>query len=128
MVLEMKFRDENDFIKKSRSLKKYCPRAYKDLIFNLDREELYTLPNGVYSKELYTSKDFELVYGKVKIIYSVVNKMVIIGDIEPSQFLIDGYRYELDIYKGMPCRNQKDKFKIDLMIRRKNEDRTKART
>ena len=35
MVLEMKFRDENDFIKKSRSLKKYCPRAYKDLVFIL---------------------------------------------------------------------------------------------
>lgn len=115
----MKFRDENDFIKKSRSLRKYCPRAYKDLIFNLDREELYKLPNGVYFKELYTSKDFEIVYGKIKIIYSVVNKMVIMEDIEPSQFLLDGYIYELDTYKGMPYRNERDKFKIELMIRRK---------
>lgn len=122
MVLEMKFRDENDFIKKSRSLKKYCPRAYKDLVFNLDREELSTLPNGVYSKELYTSKEFELVYGKIKLVYSVVNRLVIMEDIEPSQFLLDGYVYELDTYRGMPYRNKRDKFKIDLMIRRRNEN------
>ena len=122
MVLEMKFRDENDFIKKSRSLKKYCPRAYKDLVFNLDREELSTLPNGVYSKELYTSKEFELVYGKIKLVYSVVNRLVIMEDIEPSQFLLDGYVYELDTYRGMQYRNKRDKFKIDLMIRRRNEN------
>ena len=122
MVLEMKFRDENDFIKKSRSLKKYCPRAYKDLVFNLDREELSTLPNGVYSKELYTSKEFELVYGKIKLVYSVVNRLVIMEDIEPSQFLLDGYVYELDTYRGMPYRNKRDKFKSDLMIRRRNEN------
>ena len=40
-------------------------------------------------------------------------------DIEPSQFLLDGYVYELDTYRGMPYRNQRDKFKIELMIRRK---------
>lgn len=119
MALEMKFRDENDFIKKSRSLRKYCPRAYKDLIFNLDKKELRTLPNGVYSTNLYTSKEFELIYGKIKLVYSVINGLVIMEDIEPSQFLLDGYVYELDTYRGMPYRNQRDKFKIELMIRRK---------
>lgn len=124
----MRFRDEHDFIKKSRSLRKYCPRTYKDLIFNLDKEELSALPNGVYFEELYTSKEFEQVYGKIKLIYSVVNRLVIIEDIEPSQFLLDGYIYELDTYKGMPYRNERDKFKIDLMIRRKNEVKAKSRT
>ena len=94
---------------------------------HLDKEELSALPNGVYFEELYTSKEFEQVYGKIKLIYSVVNRLVIIEDIEPSQFLLDGYIYELDTYKGMPYRNERDKFKIDLMIRRKNEVKAKSR-
>ena len=29
-----RYKDENDFVKKLHSLKTYCPRSYKDLIFN----------------------------------------------------------------------------------------------
>lgn len=42
-------------------------------------------------------------------------------NIEPSQFLIDGYMSSLEIYKGICYRNKKDKFKIDLFISMKKE-------
>ena len=35
-------------------------------------------------------------------------------DIEPAQFLIDGYITDLDIYEGIPYRNERDLFKIRL--------------
>lgn len=114
-----KYLDENDFIRKARSLRKYCPKAYKELVFGTRNKNLNLLPNGRYTQNLYTSDEFKTVYGQIKLAYSVENGNVTIEDIEPSQFLLDGYVFELDIYKGMPFRNDRDKFKIDLMITKK---------
>ena len=107
--------DENDYIKKTRSLKKYCIRSYKDLIFNI-------LPNlkdidGHYEKKVYTPKEFKLVYGQIKLIYSVRNNTAILENIEPSQFLLDGYFTELHTYKNMFYRNKQDRFKIDMVLK-----------
>lgn len=110
------YTDENDFNKKIRSLKIYCPMAYKQLIFNVKKELKPNIPDGVYRKELRASKEFKFVYGKIEIVYSVKNGTIIMENIEPSQFLLDGYMSSLDTYKGICYRDNKDKFKIDLIM------------
>ena len=106
--------DENDFNKKMRSLKTYCPIAYKQLIFKVKKELTCNIPDGFYRKELKSSNEFEFVYGKIELVYRVYKGKIILENIEPSQFLLDGYMSSLDTYKGICYRNNKDKFKIDL--------------
>lgn len=113
--------DENDFTKKLRSLKTYCPRSYKDLIFNIDKRDFHSHIDGKYSKNLYTSDEFKFVYGQISLVYSVDGGNVVIEDLLPSQFFIDGYFNLLDTYKGIPYRNKKDKFKINLFISMKKK-------
>lgn len=108
--------DENDFIKKMRSLKTYCPRAYKDLIFNIEMKNLHYLKDGKYQKDLYTSKCFKFVYGQIQLIFTVEKGNVLIEDLLPHRFFLDGYFSLLDTYKGMPYRDKRDRFKIDLFI------------
>jgi hypothetical protein len=114
------YENELDFIKKLRSLKTYCPRAYKDLLFNVELNNLHNLENGRHIRNLYTSKEFKFVYGQIQLIFSVNNGDIVIEDISPQQFLLDGYFNLLDIYKGIPYRNDKDKFKINLFSSMKN--------
>lgn len=114
-----KYRYEADFIKKLRALKTYCPRAYKDLIFNLDRSALFLKHNGTYIHHLYTSPEFKFVYGEIKFIYSVEDGKVTIEDLTPQKILLDGYNVMLNTYKGVIYRNDYDKFKIDLFRERK---------
>lgn len=116
-----KYLDENDFIKKFRSLKTYCPRSYKDLIFNIDKKEFHTQEDGKYIQDIYTSDEFRYVYGQISIVYTVTDGNVLVEDLLPNEFLLDGYFNMLDTYKGMPYRNQKDKFKIDMFMLRKEE-------
>lgn len=108
--------DENEFNKKLRAIKKYCMGAYKYWIFEaipkLQRENKI---DGKYELELPFSNLFEKVYGKVKILFSVRKDVVILEDIIPNEILIDMHRKELPVYKGVPYRNEKDKFKIELM-------------
>lgn len=111
-----KYLDENDFTKKMRSLKKYCMRSYKDLIFNTQIREFYSLDDGRYVKDLYTSEEFKFVYGQIQLIYTVNKGNVVIEDLLPREILMDGYINLLDVYKGVPYRNAKDKFKIDLFM------------
>lgn len=113
--------NENDFNKKMRSLKTYCPIAYKELIFDVKKELVPSLKDGKYERNLKTSKEFRFIYGQIKLIYSVKNGIITMENIEPSQFLIDGYMSSLDIYKCLCYRNKKDKFKIDLFISMKKE-------
>lgn len=108
------YQNKSDFIKKMRSLKTYCPRAYKDLIFNIEFSEFNSNENGRYKKDLHTSKDFKFVYGQIQLIFSVSNGNVVLEDITPQQFLLDGYFNLLKVYKGMPYRDNKDKFRINL--------------
>lgn len=117
-----KYLDENDFIKKFRSLKTYCPRSYKDLIFNIDKKEFHNQNDGRYIQDIYTSDEFRYVYGQISIVYTVASGNVLIEDLLPSQFLLDGYFNMLDTYRGMPYRNQKDKFKIDMFMLRKEKN------
>ena len=111
-----KYRNDTDFIKKLHSLRAYCPRAYKDLIFNINLQDLINSGDGVHKKKLFTSELFRLVYGQIELIYSVKNGKIIIENLMPQDFLLDGHINLLDVYKGMPFRNKKDKFKIDLSL------------
>ncbi len=111
-----KFIDENDFIKKYRALRIYCPRAFKCLCFEIMNNYLYENEVGKHEIELPTDELFKKVYGPIKLIYSTTDKGIILENIEPSEFLLDGYTYYLDSYKGVPYRNEKDKFKIDFMV------------
>lgn len=117
------YRDENDFIRKLRSLKTYCPQSYKDFIFNVSKESYFELVDGRYSKDIFTSNEFRFIYGQIRLVYSIKDKAVIIEDLEPSQFLLDGYMTKLETYKTMFYRNKKDKFKIDLMFSLKENSR-----
>lgn len=108
--------DENNFKKKECVLKKYIMGAYKYWIFEavpiLQRENKV---DGQYELELPVDKLFEKVYGKLKILFSVKNDIVILEDIVPSEILTAMFMKELPTYKGIPYRNEKDKFKIELM-------------
>lgn len=111
-----KYKDENDFVKKLRSLKTYCPRAYKDLIFNTNMQDLFNSSDGIHIKELFTDELFKLVYGQIKLVYRIEKGKIIIENLLPQEFLLNGYINLLKTYKGMPFRDKKDKFKIDLSL------------
>lgn len=119
--IKVLYLDENDFKKKLRSLKTYCPIAYKQFIFNVKKELLIDIADGTYFKNLKTSKEFKFIYGQIKLIYTVKNGIIIMESLEPSQFFLDGYMSSLDTYKGIYYRNKQDKFKIDLVMQMKKE-------
>lgn len=124
-VITKKFKDdrkiityinENEFKKKERVLKKYIMGAYKYWIFEvipiLQREHKV---DGQYELELPVDKLFEKVYGKLKILFSVKKDVVILEDIVPSEILTAMFMKELPTYYGVPYRNERDKFKINLL-------------
>ena len=104
------FKNEIDFNKKLRALKKYCPKAHKYLYFDIFTKDLFEKKKGSYEIELPTSKEFKMIYGQIKLKYSIHNRKIILEDLEPNAFLIDGYKFELESYKGIFYRNEKDIF------------------
>ena len=110
--------ENNVLNKKIKSLKKYCPQAYKYLIFSF-KNEYQNQNNGIYEIDLPTTQEFKFVYGQIKLVYKIKNQKIMLIDLKPSDFLIDGYNYDLEVYKSIYYRNSKDKFKIDLFMNRK---------
>ena len=74
---------------------------------------------GKYVASIPTDLIFSQVYGEVQLIYSVINGRIVIEDLCPADFLLEGYARVLDTYKGIPYRNAKDIFKINLILKRK---------
>ena len=112
----IKYLDENDFKQKERTLKKYCMNAYKYWNFDvLPKLKQTNKKDGQYELELPVSKLFIKVYGEVKVLFSVKNDVVILETIVPDEILTAMYRKELPTYKGVPYRNDRDKFKIELL-------------
>lgn len=113
---QITFLNENDFNKKMRAIKKYSMNAYKYWLFNalpiLKKENKI---DGVYELELPVNDLFRKVYGSVKVLFSVKNDIVILEDITPNEILMAMFMKELPTYKGIPYRDAKDKFKIDLV-------------
>ena len=112
------FLDYNDFVKKYRSLKFYCPKSYKYVCFHL-LKNLKVRDTGKYIASIPTDLIFSQVYGEVQLIYSVINGRIVIEDLCPADFLLEVYARVLDTYKGIPYRNAKDIFKINLILKRK---------
>lgn len=118
------FRDYIDYTKKKKALEKYLGKSFRYLV-------LYIVPklkrpgkkDGLYSINLEADEIFNKVYGNARLIYSVKNDIAIIEDIEPKQFLLDGYFQDLEIYKGIPYRDEKDLFKIKVLLGEENEKR-----
>lgn len=115
---------DKEFNKKLSSLKKYCPQSYKYLIFQFRHYNFFQDKDGVYEFNLPTSSEFKYIYGQIKLKYCVKDKNIIFKDLEPSQFFMDGYMIDLDAYKGIYYRNNRDKFMIDLFftLRKKRKD------
>ncbi len=111
---KISFANKNDFNKKLRALKIYCMKTYKYLMFELADKD-FESKDGTYSYDLPTSNEFRLIYGQIKLIYTIKNNQIILDDLEPTAFFMDGYMKELNTYKGIYYRNDKDKFKINLM-------------
>lgn len=108
--------DENEFKKKLKAIKKYFTGAYKYWIFEvIPKLQKENKIDGKYELELPVSELFKKVYGSVMVLFSVKKDVVILEDIKPSEILTDMHRKELPAYKGVPYRNKKDKFKIELM-------------
>ena len=120
-IRRIRFRNENDFKKKLKALKKYCANSYKYLCFELIDKDLFEVLNGTYYFDLPTSNEFKMVYGQLRLKYSIYGSMILLEDIEPSEFLKTGFCIELNSYKGMFYANKKDKFKIELMNYLKKE-------
>lgn len=115
---EHNFCENNMLNKKIKSLKKYCPQAYKYLIFTF-KKECSNQYDGLYEIDLPTTEEFKFVYGQIKLIYKIKSKKIMLIDLMPSDFLMDGHNYDLEVYKSIYYRNSKDKFKIDLFMNKK---------
>lgn len=109
------YENEQEFNKKIKALRKYCPLAHKQLVFKVTKGLVNQHENGKHCVNLRTSNEFKFVYGQISLVFTVKDKKIVINDLLPSKFFLDGHRHELGVYKGIYYRNNKDKFKIDLL-------------
>lgn len=111
------FLDENDYIKKERALRTYNMRAYKQLVFLVQKQLKHNdLDEGVYELDLITDEKFKKVYGQIKLHFTVKKDIVLITDITPGDKLIDFFRVLAPTYKGVPYTNEKDLLKIKILL------------
>lgn len=122
MIIKIRYSDEAHFNKLSRSLKTYNMLAYKDFIFfymkslrnhGIPGEEIEP---GRYRCYFRSNEIFDLVYGKPYFEYSVNGAERTLEKLEPEDFLLAGYRTNLESYKGVPIRDARDRFKVDLAM------------
>ena len=124
--------NENEFKVKERTIRKYNMLAYKELLFNYypklkngnflgdiieTNEEENTLS---YELKIPTDKLFEKVHGEMRLHYTVYkNKgIILLTNITPDSILDEGYRTELNTYKGVMISKsnpKKDMFNIELL-------------
>ena len=108
--------DEVDFSKKEKALRKYMMGAYKYWIFEVvPKLQRTNKIDGKYELTLPVTELFEKVYGKVKVLFSVKNDAVLLENIEPSEMLLTMHKKELPTCYGVPYRDERDKFKINLL-------------
>ena len=115
--------DENEFNKQMKSLRMYFMGQYKYLIFNFLKSGIFRKENGMHIETLKADRTFELVYGKLELHYEVQDMAIILYKIEPQQFLNEGHKKILETYKGVPYFQEKDKKKIELVLRLKDGTR-----
>ena len=126
------YRDENDFRKKERSVRKYNMLAYKKLTFSyypelrkgnfLGKEVTRNEKDHTVSYELKLPTDdlFAKVHGQIMLHYTVYleKHIILLTNITPEGILDEGHRAELSTYKGVMISKtnpEKDMFKINLL-------------
>ncbi len=127
---QLLYRNETEFKKLERSVKKYNMLSYKKLYFSyypLLKQgdflgELISEEDTIkkYELKLPTDMMFIKVHGHLKVIYTVntAKRIVYLETIEPEKILLEGHQMELDSYQGVMVskkESKKDKFKIDLL-------------
>lgn len=123
------FEDQQMHIKE-KALDKVSRLAYKDLIFNVKEDiqegrfERGTFNGDIYTVKLKQDSVHEFVYGKIEAVFRINedNKTFEFLEIEPADFIMDVHRKILPIYKGVMYRDDRDKFKIDYALTKKNND------
>mgnify|MGYP000936058041 CR=1 FL=1 len=126
------YRNENEFRKLERSVKKYNMLAYKKLTFDYydslkmgkflgklvstnSNEQSMT-----YVLKIPTDEMFAKVHGDMNLHYTVFENKnkVLLETITPEEILSEGHRTELPTYKGVMISKvnaEKDMFKINLL-------------
>ena len=126
------YRNENEFRKLERSVKKYNMLAYKKLTFTyypelrkgtflgkeVNRDDkAHTVS---YELQLPTDELFKKVHGPIILHYTVYTEksIILLTNITPEGILDEGHRAELSTYKGVMISKtnpEKDMFKINLL-------------
>ena len=125
-------KNENEFRKKERAVKKYNMLAYKKLVFDFypafrDGNFMGVIvskntKDGItkYELKLPTDRMFAAVHGDVKLHYTVYEnqKLVMLDTLTPEDILTEGHQKELSTYKGVMVSKShadRDMFKINLL-------------
>ena len=124
------YKNENEFKKLERSLKKYNMLAYKKLYFEFynslkEGNFLGTMVEATaeynnYELRLPTDIMFSKVHGYLRLVYQVYHdrKVIVLDRIEPISILSEGHQSELVTYKGVMIskeHSEKDMFKVHLL-------------
>lgn len=103
------------FEKELRSLKYYCMRSYKDLMFNIGADEIRKVKRGINKIDIFTDSTFKAIYGQIRVVYERQGKYIVLLCIEPENLLLAGYGRLLEICKGIPIMSEKDRFKVETL-------------
>ena len=110
--LNITYLDETQCRKLVRGLKQINMLAYKQFIF---KQLEFSKEIGKHELILNTDKNFKLIHGDIKIIYSTYSNGICIENIEPSSVLMEYHNKRKNTYKGIPFVDNKDVFKINLL-------------
>lgn len=103
------------FEKELRSLKYYCMRSYKDLMFSIGATEIRKVKRGINKIDIFTDSTFKAIYGQIRVVYERQGKYIVLLCIEPENLLLAGYGRLLEICKGIPIMSEKDRFKVETL-------------
>ncbi len=126
------YKNENEFRKLERSVKKYNMLAYKKLTFDYYESlkegkflgkliEMNSKENTkTYILKIPTDELFAKVHGEMTLRYTVYEdkNIVLLDTITPEEILSEGHKTELSTYKGVmisKANAEKDMFKINLL-------------
>ena len=110
--MNVTYLDEVQCRKLVRGLKEINKIAYKEFIL---KQIEFEKELGKHELVLTTDKNFKLIHGDIKIIYSTYKDVVCIENIEPSKVLMEYHNKKKNTYKGIPFVDNKDVFKINLL-------------
>lgn len=115
---------------KAKALNAISQIAYKDFKYKVEKDLLEgTFKRGTFNGDIYTvilEQDdlHKFVYGDISAVFKVDKdkKVYEIIEIEPADFIMSMHMKPFPIYKGMVCRDAKDKFRIDYALTKRQND------